>query len=339
MFEDTYILLFKLRFIVVITATIVCLPLLSLLPPVPSTVGSATSSTTSEYTYAYDGPNVVNSGMTAMLDSFGKAANSAGAEPTVIVKKGAYAVYGASRSVGIFTVHGAKVVASTAARGILFVGKAAGAGITYAAHGVIDGMLFAARGGANLIGSFTKIQTVNAFIRPADGYPVQVIEPATAVVSAEPVALPEAHTISDAPVSQASHHSQNDIAWPAKGRITTRYGVPHWPYQPVHTGIDISTGRASGVTPIMPFKAGRVVETHYTKQGLGNHVIIDHGEGLSSVYAHLASITVKVGQEANTATILGYEGSTGTSTGTHLHFEIRLHGRSVNPQQYLSGHP
>jgi murein DD-endopeptidase MepM/ murein hydrolase activator NlpD len=72
---------------------------------------------------------------------------------------------------------------------------------------------------------------------------------------------------------------------------------------------------------------------------LGNHVIVDHGNGVTSVYAHLHSISVQVGQDVTLDTTLGLEGSTGASTGTHLHFEIRVNGQAANPQQFISGQP
>jgi murein DD-endopeptidase MepM/ murein hydrolase activator NlpD len=68
-------------------------------------------------------------------------------------------------------------------------------------------------------------------------------------------------------------------------------------------------------------------------------VIIDHGKGVTSVYAHLASISVKEGKKVGMDTVLGYEGTTGLSTGVHLHFEIRVNGQAADPRQFISGHP
>lgn len=103
--------------------------------------------------------------------------------------------------------------------------------------------------------------------------------------------------------------------------------------------MDISSGNRSGVMPIKPFRAGVVVEAVHTRYGLGNHVVVDHGEGITSTYAHLYSIAVHVGQPVGTDTALGQEGSTGVSTGTHLHFEIRKDGQLQNPQDYIAGTP
>lgn len=128
-------------------------------------------------------------------------------------------------------------------------------------------------------------------------------------------------------------------AWPMHGRITTYFGVPHQPYQVTHTGMDISSGHGSGVVQIKPFMSGKVVDTVYSSRGLGNHIIVDHGGGITSVYGHLYSISVQIGQEVDMNTALGYEGSTGVSTGTHLHFEVRKNGYSANPQEYITGTP
>ena len=68
-------------------------------------------------------------------------------------------------------------------------------------------------------------------------------------------------------------------------------------------------------------------------------MIVDHGNGVTSVYGHLARISVSVGQEVDSSSVLGYEGTTGVSTGVHLHFEIRVNGQAANPHQFISGQP
>ena len=126
--------------------------------------------------------------------------------------------------------------------------------------------------------------------------------------------------------------------WPLNGVITTEFGEPHWPYQGTHTGIDISSHNPAGGAAITPFKAGRVAQVVYSDYGLGNRVILDHG-GITSVYAHLSSITVREGQAVRPGNVLGHEGSTGTATGTHLHFEVRKNGIPINPRGFLTGNP
>lgn len=346
MFEQTCIVVYKFRFIVGAAAIVACLSLLSLLPPAPTPISAATPSaskkadSTPRSTYAYDGPNVVTAGMEAGLDSLGKAVDSAGTRSADILDATVYGIHNGLRSTGVNTVHGIRVVAGTAAKSALFAARTVGACGGFIAHGMIDGVSFVARTSGNIVGYFTNTSAVSALIRPADNYQVPVINSKTvAAASIDRAAAPQMRAVSNAPAAQAGHKSQSDAAWPVNGRVTTFFGVPHWPYQPTHTGIDISTGQRSGVTPILPFKAGRVIETVYSNYGLGNHVIVDHGEGISSVYAHLASISVKSGQEVDRSTTLGFEGTTGMSTGTHLHFEIRLNGQPVNPKHYLSGHP
>jgi len=89
---------------------------------------------------------------------------------------------------------------------------------------------------------------------------------------------------------------------------------------------------------VKAFRSGKVIGAE-TTGGLGNHVIVDHGNGVTSVYGHLAKITVSVGQNVDTTTVLGIEGSTGVSTGPHVHFEIRVNGQATNPHQFISGQP
>ena len=107
-----------------------------------------------------------------------------------------------------------------------------------------------------------------------------------------------------------------------------------------HGGVDyrVATG-----TPIGAVKAGKVIQVKSSCRvgqlrcggGWGNHVIVDHGNGVQTVYAHLSSVNVRVGEKVNQSQILAKSGSTGRSTGPHLHLEFRVHGRRVNPLNYL----
>lgn len=87
--------------------------------------------------------------------------------------------------------------------------------------------------------------------------------------------------------------------------------------------------------PVMPVKAGRVIEAGYTYDGYGNTIVIDHGQGLTSRYAHLSKIEVLVGEEVGTNMEIGKVGITGRSTGPHLHLEIRQNGFPLNPLSVL----
>jgi murein DD-endopeptidase MepM/ murein hydrolase activator NlpD len=162
---------------------------------------------------------------------------------------------------------------------------------------------------------------VSAPVQLAQTTPAQATQAASTHVSAPPV-----------PASETPQ-------WPIHGAVTTLFGASDWPYERIHTGIDISDGRRSGVTPVHPFRSGTVAQVIHSSVGLGNHVVVDHGGGLISVYGHLASIAVQPGQSVGQDTVLGYEGTTGASTGTHLHFEIRINGTPVNPKLYIVGNP
>jgi murein DD-endopeptidase MepM/ murein hydrolase activator NlpD len=114
--------------------------------------------------------------------------------------------------------------------------------------------------------------------------------------------------------------------WPLRGAISQ---YPRW----YHMAVDI-TGNIG--TPIIAARSGRVVACSPDRWGYGNHVIIDHGDGLSTVYAHLSGFNVGVGQNVSGgATVVGWVGMTGRTSGPHLHFEIRKNGVPVNPLSYL----
>lgn len=102
-----------------------------------------------------------------------------------------------------------------------------------------------------------------------------------------------------------------------------------------HKGVDL-VGASKHIYPV---NNGTVVYTKTSSSGYGNHILVNHGDGVWSLYAHLSKIYVKKGQVVNKNTILGVEGSTGRSTGPHLHLEIRKSesGSQVNPITFLSG--
>jgi murein DD-endopeptidase MepM/ murein hydrolase activator NlpD len=130
------------------------------------------------------------------------------------------------------------------------------------------------------------------------------------------------------------------FVWPESGPITQGFGCTSYPFEPYdancpqrhfHTGLDI--GAAWG-TPVGAGDAG-IAYTYYSSYGYGNHAIVVHGNGWVSIYGHLASFAVGNGQAVGRGQTIGYEGSTGNSTGPHLHFEVRLNDNPVNPLQYL----
>lgn len=118
--------------------------------------------------------------------------------------------------------------------------------------------------------------------------------------------------------------------WPAQGGYISSKKGPRWGRQ--HNGIDIA--RPSGKA-ILAADAGTVTATG-PQGGFGNRVVVDHGNGYTTLYAHLASISVKPGQKLARGQKLGVMGSTGNSTGVHLHFEVRKNGQLINPLTVVS---
>ncbi len=103
-------------------------------------------------------------------------------------------------------------------------------------------------------------------------------------------------------------------------------------YGPRHNGIDIGAGIGSA---IFAADSGTVVYAGWLNGGYGNFVMIDHGNGFSTWYEHLENIQVNCGDNVFQGSVIGTAGSTGNSTGAHLHFEIRYGGMPVNPWDYL----
>lgn len=141
--------------------------------------------------------------------------------------------------------------------------------------------------------------------------------------------------------AQASIVAAPQFVKPVAGaRITQPFGCttftsepydPRCPSQHFHTGIDLAV--AAG-TPVHATLAG-VCTVIDDRTGYGLHVIIDHGQGLSSLYAHLETVAVASGEHVAAGQVVGRVGSTGNSTGPHLHFEIRVNGVPHDPQSYL----
>lgn len=116
---------------------------------------------------------------------------------------------------------------------------------------------------------------------------------------------------------------------PIRGELTSGYG---WRDGEFHKGFDLA---APWGEPVRAADAGTVVEAEW-KSGYGYAVVIDHGNGgLSTLYGHLSSFSVAPGQVVRQGAVIGYNGSTGRSTGPHVHFEIRKNGMPVNPAQYF----
>ncbi len=118
---------------------------------------------------------------------------------------------------------------------------------------------------------------------------------------------------------------------PVSGVISSRYGVSSSIRSSRHTGLDIATKKG---TPIKVIANGNVIFAR-RNGAYGNLVKVDHGNGVETWYAHASEIYVKEGQKVKAGDIIASVGSTGNSTGPHLHLEVRINGKHVNPQKYL----
>lgn len=191
-------------------------------------------------------------------------------------------------------------------------------------------------------GAVTTVTNPETIIKPEPAYDLPeikaVAEPTVTSASSRPAL--KAETPSKPQVASAqTAPAPSPGVWPVKGYVTTEFGVPHRPYQPRHTGMDISSHLPNGRAAITPFREGVVTQVIRSSRGLGNHVIVDHGGGVTSYYCHLSSIAVREGQTVKPGDTIGNEGRTGTATGPHLHFEIRQNGAPVNPRTFITGNP
>lgn len=121
---------------------------------------------------------------------------------------------------------------------------------------------------------------------------------------------------------------------PTQGYLIRGYGVKSDPFtgeQKLHSGLDISNRTG---TPVVATANGVVISTRY-QTGLGNTVVVDHGNGVQTVYGHLSQFKSKEGQQVRRGELIGLIGNTGYSTGPHLHYEVIRHGSTVNPSQYI----
>jgi septal ring factor EnvC (AmiA/AmiB activator) len=133
---------------------------------------------------------------------------------------------------------------------------------------------------------------------------------------------------------QKSLLSSTPSIWPVKGWLTSTFGYRTSPFtgrRELHKGLDIAT-RSS--TPIIAPADGLVVFAG-REGGFGNMLIVDHGYGIMTRYAHCSSLEAKLGDKIKRGDIVAKVGSTGRSTGPHLHYEVAVNGVSVNPNRYI----
>ena len=119
---------------------------------------------------------------------------------------------------------------------------------------------------------------------------------------------------------------------PVSGVITSRFGSNDSVRSHAHSGLDIA---APYGTPIKAAASGTVTFSGNAGDGFGNYVIVSHGNGVTTVYAHCSSLLVSSGQTVSQGQVIARVGSTGNSTGNHLHLEVRKNGVTYNPQNYV----
>ena len=162
--------------------------------------------------------------------------------------------------------------------------------------------------------------------------PVKPVAPGQAVQKAPPVAVATAPraAVQIGTANSGSGVGTGSMTWPIHGLITTYFGQPIW--YGIHMGLDIST--ACG-TPTVAADSGTVILSRWDG-GYGNSVVIDHGSGIKTRYGHFMSqAPVSVGQRVAKGQLIGYEGTTGASTGCHVHFEVLVNGAYTDPLRWL----
>lgn len=138
--------------------------------------------------------------------------------------------------------------------------------------------------------------------------------------------------------SGGSYNGSGKFLWPSEAStyISSYYGMrihPKYKIWRMHNGIDIA---AAGGTDILAAESGTVIVSEWQiNGGYGQYVIIDHGNGYSTLYAHASKLIAKVGQKVERGDVIALVGTTGNSTGNHLHFEVRVNGEPQNPLSYL----
>ena len=133
---------------------------------------------------------------------------------------------------------------------------------------------------------------------------------------------------------QRSLLAAKPLGWPVKGWLTSSFGLRRDPFngkRKIHEGLDIAARTGTPVTAT----ADGIVSSVKTQAGYGKMVTLDHGYGYRTLYGHNSKYNVKVGQRVRRGDRIASVGNTGRSTGSHVHYEIRLNGVPVNPNKYL----
>jgi murein DD-endopeptidase MepM/ murein hydrolase activator NlpD len=165
-------------------------------------------------------------------------------------------------------------------------------------------------------------------------YVGQVIHvPVMATKQLRPDEVQQKRDTAQAASRQVTVRVRGGLEWPVKeATVTSGFGA-RWGKS--HKGVDL-WNQDEAKAPILAAKGGLVLEAGANRSGYGRMVVLDHGDGLQTFYAHMRSIAVYPGQQVEVGEILGYMGRTGDSTGYHLHFEVRQDDVPINPMPYLS---
>ncbi len=178
-----------------------------------------------------------------------------------------------------------------------------------------------------LQGRIQELQQESQVLSAQEGQLQALLKARTAQVQAPP---PPAARPDNSSTPRAARAATGGFIWPIEGTVTSEFG-PRW--GSFHPGLDIADPEG---TPIAASKAGTVVFAG-PNGGYGNFVVIDHGDGTATAYAHQSRLGSSEGEKVAQGQTIGYVGTTGFSTGNHLHFEIRVNGSAVNPRDYLGG--
>lgn len=177
-----------------------------------------------------------------------------------------------------------------------------------------------------------KITEANALSEDSLTVGKLVIVPGAKIIE---TAKPKATVAKTTTAVPARTAADNEVVVQGTGRMSWPngcYRISQYYKGWIHTGIDIACPWG---TALRAADSGTVTRVQYGRTGYGYNVIIDHGGGITTLYGHMSRIDVSVGQSVEKGEVIGAEGSTGRSTGPHLHFEVRINGARVNPLGYI----
>ena len=163
-----------------------------------------------------------------------------------------------------------------------------------------------------------------SFLHEVEGLQAQSAALAAKIQAAQAAAA----SASSSPGAVQRTASASGFIWPVNGILTSGFG---WRWGRMHEGIDIACPSGS---PVAAAAGGTVIYAGWMG-GYGNLVVIDHGGGIATAYGHNTSVAVGMGQSVGQGQVIAYSGSTGHSTGPHVHFEVRVNGQAVDPLGYL----